>query len=61
MISQPGESFEAITGNYFEEFKNKMRNQMRIPKFVVDKYFDDICSMVDTYFVYAQDVLPRVT
>lgn len=45
---------------YFEEFKNKMRNQKRIHKSIVDKYFDDICFMVDTNFIYAQAILPRV-
>ena len=45
---------------YFEEFKNKMKNRIRIPKSVVDNYFDDIYFMVDTYFIYTHAVLPRV-
>ena len=53
LISQLGENFEVIMDNYFEEFKNKMRNHMRIPKSIVDKYFDDICFMVVMDFVYS--------
>ena len=33
--------------NYFEEFKIKMRNRMKIPKFVVDDYYDEMCFVVD--------------
>ena len=33
---------------------------MRIPKSVVDRYYDEICFIVDTNFVYAWEVLPRL-
>lgn len=33
---------------------------MRIPKSIVDRYFDEICFMVYTYFVYAWVVLPII-
>lgn len=46
---------------YFDKLKNKMKNRMRIPKLVIDHYFDDICFMVDTDFTYAHTVLPRVS
>ena len=45
---------------YFDEFKNKMKSRMRILKLVVDHYFDNIYSMVDTNFTYVHEVLPRV-
>lgn len=45
---------------YFDDFKKKMKNKMRIPKSVVHHYFDDICFMVDTNFTYAEEILPRV-
>ena len=46
--------------NYFEEFKEKMRNRMRIPNFFVDKYYDEVCFTIDTSFIYAQVVFPRI-
>lgn len=55
-----GENFEAILDNYFNDFKYKMKNSMEIPKSVVDHYFDDRFFMVDTNYIYAQAVLPRV-
>ena len=54
------DNFEAFMDNYFDEFKIKMKNRMRNPKLVVDKYYDEICFIMDTDFVYAQVVIPRV-
>lgn len=55
MISQLGEIFKVITDKYFEESKNKMRSCMGIPKSILDKYFDDICFMVDIDFFLCLD------
>ena len=33
---------------------------MRIPKSIVDRYIDEMHFIVDTYFVYVQEVLPRI-
>ena len=59
-IEQLGVNFETILDGYFEEFKGKMKNMKRIPKLVVNHYYDDICFIVDIDYTYAQVVLPRV-
>ncbi len=45
---------------YFEEFKKKMKNMTRIAKSLVDKYYDDICFLVDIDYTYIQEVIPRI-
>ena len=60
LINRLGENFEAIIDNYFEEFKIKKRNKLGIPKSVINKYYDEICLVVDIDFVHAQVVIPRI-
>lgn len=59
-IEQLRENFETILDGYFDEFKGKMKNEMRIPMLVVDHYYDHIFFMVDTNFTYAWVVRPRI-
>ena len=59
-ISRLGENFEVVMDNYLEEFKIKMQNRMRIPKSVVNKYYDEVCFIRGTNFWYAHAILPRV-
>ena len=37
-----------------------MRKRIWIPKSVIEKYYDEVYFIVDTYFIYAQAVLLRV-
>ena len=46
--------------NYFEEFKMKIKNRMRIPKSIVDEYYDEIYFIVDTDSIYAQVFFLRI-
>ena len=52
LIDRLEENFEIVMDNYYEYFKAKMKNRMRIPKFVVDKDYDEICFKLDIDFVY---------
>ena len=56
-----GEKFETILDGYFDEFKGKINNRLRIPKLVVYHYYNHIFFMVDIDYTYAQEVIPRVT
>lgn len=38
--------------NYFESFKEKMKNRFRIPRSLVEDYEKDMCFMVDCDKVY---------
>ena len=40
LINILGENFEAGMYNYFEEFRTKMRNRMRISKLAKEKFYD---------------------
>ena len=42
LIHRLGDNFEVVMDNYFDEFKRKMKNGLRIPKLVVDKYYDNL-------------------
>ena len=55
-----GESFESIMDNYFEAFKGKMNDRLRIPEKLVNDYQDDVCFMVDYDNVHIQAVKPRI-
>ena len=41
-----GEIYNSIMENYFDAFKEKMKNRFKIPKKLVEDYKDDICFMV---------------
>ena len=60
-IEKLGESYETILDGYFEEFKRKMKNTMRITKSMVDQYYDHICLMVDIDNTFSQAIILRVT
>ena len=53
LIKRSGDNFEVVMENYFEEFKIEMKNMMRIAKSVVDRYYDEICFIMETNFEYA--------
>ena len=36
MINQLGDSFELVMTSYFEDFKNSMKERLRIPKSLVE-------------------------
>lgn len=55
-----GEKFISIMENYFDSFKEKMNNKLRIPNKLVEYYKDDVCFMIDYDKVYIQVVKPRV-
>lgn len=59
-IEQLGEIFETIMDGYYEEFKGKMKNRLRIPQSVIDHYYEDICFMMEIDFTYVQVPLPRL-
>ena len=61
LIRRSVENFEEIMGNYFEEFKEKMRSRMIIPKYIIKKYYDKVYFIVDTNFVYAQEISLRIS
>ena len=50
-----------IMDKYLKEFNNKMKKQIKIPKSVVDNYFDNKYVMVDIDFIHAYEVIPRVS
>lgn len=43
----------------FKTFQGRMKNKIRIPKEVVEKYVDTICFMVDKDQYYTEAVEPR--
>lgn len=47
-----GEIFESIMDNYFEFFKEKMKNIFWIPPKLIEDDKDDVCFMVDSDKVY---------
>ena len=59
-IKQLGDNFESIMTSYFEDFKRKMKERMRILVSLVEKHVKDICFLVDIDFTYIQAALPRV-
>lgn len=54
-------NFENIMGEYFEEFKRKMKKRIRIPQSLIDQYYYDICILVDVDYTYAKAVIPRIS
>ena len=46
--------------SYFEDFKKSMKQSLRIPIYLVEKYYNDICFLVDIDYTYIQDIVPRV-
>lgn len=59
-IAEMDENIDNIMNNYFEKFKEKMKNRFRIPRKLVEDFEQDICFMVDYEKVYIQAVKPRV-
>ena len=59
-IEQMGENFDNQMTSYFEDFKQTMKQRMRIPVSLTEKYEKDICFLVDIDFTYVQAVLPRI-
>ena len=55
-----GENFETIMTSYFEDFKKSMKQRLRIPVFLVERYYNDICFLVDIDYAYVQAITPRV-
>ena len=55
-----GDKFESIMDEYFESFKEIMKNIFRIPKQLVEEYEEDIFFLVDYEKVCIQVVRPRV-
>ena len=56
-----GKTFDNIMDNYFETFKEKIKNRFKIPKNIVEDYEKDIYFMVDCEKVYIQAIKPRVS
>ena len=55
-----GENYNNTMDNYFDAFKEKMNNRLKITMKLVEDYKDDICFMVDSDKVYIQEVRPRI-
>ena len=51
-ITKMGENYVSIMYNYFNVFKEKMKNRFKILKKLVEDYKDDVCFMVDNDKVY---------
>ena len=51
-IFERGENYVSIMDNYFDVFKEKMNNRLRIHKKLVEDYKDDVCFMVNSDRVY---------
>ena len=59
-IEKMGENFEIVMTIYFEDFKKSMKQRMRIPVSLVEKYYNYIFFLVDIDYTYIQVVIPRV-
>lgn len=46
--------------SYFEDFKQSMKKRLRIPVSLVEKYYDDVCLLVDVDHTFVQEEIPRV-
>ena len=46
--------------SYFEDFKNSMKQRLRIPISLVEQHIIDIYFLVDIDFTYIQAAIPRV-
>ena len=46
--------------SYFEDFKNYMKQRLRIPVSLVEQHYNDIFFLVDIDFTYIQVEVPRV-
>ena len=55
-----GDNFEIVMTSYFEDFKKSMKQRLRIPVSLVEKYYGDVCFLVDVDFTNVQVVVPRV-
>lgn len=55
-----GDNFDAQITSYFEDFKKSMKQRMRIPVSLIEKYEKDIFFLVDIDYTYIQAVIPRV-
>ena len=55
-----GENFETLMTSYFEDFKNSMKQRMRIPISLVEKHYNDIWFLVNIDYTYVQAATPRV-
>ena len=55
-----GEKYVSIRDNYFDTFKEKMNNRLRIPKKLVNDYKDDIFFVIDSDKVYIQAVRDKI-
>ena len=51
-IEQLGENFELVMTSYFEDFKQSMKKRLRILVSLVEKYYDDVCFLVDVDFTF---------
>lgn len=59
-IEQMGDNFDAQMTSYFEDFKQSMKQRMRIPVSLTDRYEKDIFFLVDIDYTYIQAIIPRV-
>ena len=59
-IEQMGENFDAQMTSYFEDFKKSMKQRMKIPVSMTEKYEKDIFFLVDIDYTYVQAVIPRI-
>ena len=55
-----GVNFETLMTSYFEDFKKKMKQRLRIPISLVEKYVNDVFFLVDIDYTYIQATIPRV-
>ena len=51
-IKKMGENFDAQMASYFEDFKKSMKQRLRIPILLVEKYYNDIFFLVDIDYTY---------
>ena len=47
-----GDNFDAQMTSYFEDFKQSMKQRMRISVSLTEKYEKDICFLVDIDYTY---------
>ena len=47
-IFEMGKNYNSIMDNYFDAFKEKMKNRFWIPRKLVEDFKDDVCFMVDS-------------
>ena len=59
-IEQMRTNFETLMTSYFEDFKKKMKQRLRILVYLVEKHVNDVWFLVDIDYTYIQATIPRI-